>query len=369
MGYAQGEVAAGRIREARRTLRDLEAFRLQQPWWMPYAAFRRAAERRATAALGASLAEHDPAMLERLQGLAEGSRLRLETMCLFNALEALLSTVTQNTVTPGLCACSAVGVRGARSAGGEPVIARNFDYLQLVQPYYFLRESRPAGGYRALEFTTAPMAGTIDGINEHGLTITFNYAFVRDMPDCAVPISMAITDALATCRTVSEATDRIAKRPRWGAGILMLADAEGDLASLELSNTHSALRRPVSGEDYLFHTNHFQTPAMREVEVPPQAVFSNKAPAAIRGHRVLESAEHRSRRFEHLLAEHRPLSPDDLADLMGDHGEEESADHRTLCMHSEYWNTTACLQFFPRQRKMRVSYSSACDAQYTDFSL
>ncbi len=369
MGLTQGTAAAGRIRAARRTLHELEAFRVQQPWWMPYAAFRRAAEKRASAALVKSLAEHDPGMLLRLQGLAEGSRQSLETVCLFNSLEALLSTVRQNTVTPGLCACSAVGVRGGRSAGGEPLIARNFDYLPLVQPYYFLRESRPEGAYRALEFTTAPMAGTIDGINEHGLTITFNYAFVRDVPECAVPISMAITDALATCRTVNEATERIEKRPRWGAGILMLADAEGDLASLELSNTRSELRRPAGGADFMFHTNHFQTRSMREVEVPAEAIFSNKAPAPLRGQRVLESAEHRSRRFEHLLAEHRPLSADDLADLMADHGDAEAADHRSLCMHSEYWNTTACLQFFPRQRRMRVSYSSACDAKYTDFAL
>jgi hypothetical protein len=84
--------------------------------------------------------------------------------------------------------------------------------------------------------------------------------------------------------------------------------------------------------------------------------------------RVLESAEARWGRFEHLLDEGKKFGPDELTDLMSDHGS-DGADHRTLCMHSEYWNTTACLQFYPRQRKIRVSYSSACDAQYTDFAM
>ena len=107
-------------------------------------------------------------------------------------------------------------MHGARTTTGEPMLARNFDYLRLVQPFYFIRDSRPQGGYRALEFTTAPMVGTVDGINEHGLAITFNYAFVKDRPKSAVPISMGITAALATCRTAVEAAEQIAKRPRWG---------------------------------------------------------------------------------------------------------------------------------------------------------
>jgi hypothetical protein len=247
-------------------------------------------------------------------------------------------------------------------------LARNFDYLRLVQPFYFLRDSRPDNGYRALEFTTAPMAGTIDGINEHGLAITFNYAFVKDTPQSAVPISMAITTALAGCRTAKEAAEQIAARPRWGAGILMLADASGDLLSLELSNTRHAIRRPMNGDDALFHTNHFHTPEMRQVEVSPEAIFGQNAPTAIRGLRVLESAEVRWNRFEQLLEAGQKFGPDELADLMSDHGA-AGADHRSLCMHSDYWNTTACLQFFPQQRKMRVSYSPACDAKYTDFTL
>ena len=107
----------------------------------------------------------------------------------------------------------------------------------------------------------------------------------------------------------------------------MLADAEGDLVSLELSNTRHAIRRPHNGDDALFHTNHFRTPEMREVEVSPEAIFGKNAPTALRGIRVLESAEVRWGRFEHLLDAGRRFGPDELADLMSDHGARRRPPH------------------------------------------
>ena len=104
---------------------------------------------------------------------------------------------------------------------------------------------------RSLEFITAPMAGTIDGVNEAGLCITYNYAFTLDRPNQpAGMISMAISEALASCRTVAEAAEWITSRPRWGGGLLMLADATGDIASLEFSSTRSQLRRPAGDADF-----------------------------------------------------------------------------------------------------------------------
>ncbi len=406
MGRLQGQALRRSIRRARGALRRLEAFRLEQPWWMPFPAFRRVAERKASLALQRSLSTHSPALLSRIEGLADGAGLSLDSICLFNVLEAVMSGMqaktsavrprpsnapehgdeapdverdddndnTDESVTPGLGACSAVAVRGARSATGEAIIARNFDYLPLVMPYYTLRESRPRDGFRSIEFTTAPMAGIVDGMNERGLAMTYNYAFVRDKPTVAMPISMQLAGALSACSTVSEAVAHIASQPRWGAGIVMLADATGDIASLELSNTRSEVRRPTADEDLLYHTNHFQTAAMREVEVSPQAIFSTRAPSVLRGRRVLESAEFRFNRLEHLFAVHRAFDGDELARLMGDHGLDdqgngEGPDHRSVCMHSDYWSTTACAQFFPKSRRMRIAYTSACQAKYCEFGL
>src|SRR5262249_36265800 len=166
-----------------------------------------------------------------------------------NAMESALSSVEGRMVPALAGACSALAVRGQRSKSGEGIIAHNFDYPPLVQPYFILRESRPRNGFRSLDFAVAPQAGTIDGVNEAGLCITLNYAFLTDGGRPAPLITMAIADALASCGTVSEALARISRQPRWGAGMLMLADASGDIASLELSGSRAAVRRPESGAD------------------------------------------------------------------------------------------------------------------------
>jgi hypothetical protein len=369
MGLAQGSGLRARIAGARRALRQLEAFRLRQPWWLPYPLFLHFAERRAARLLGGALAEHAPAMAERLAGMAEGAVIRPAALHLLNAMEAAMSSVGDCTAVPPPGACSAIAVRGRRSATGDPIIARNFDYLPLIQPFYGVRESRPLGQFRSMDFTVAPLCGTIDGVNERGLCITYNYAFTTDCGTPAPPISMTIADALASCDTVAHAAHQIASRPRWGGGLLMLADAAGDIASLELSSTRSRLRRCPSGEDILFHTNAFFCPEMREVEISPKAVFTPRAPAAIAGIRILESPELRGARLADLLGQADRLGPDELSAILADHGPTKQPDANTLCIHSPYWQTTACVQLFPRARRMRIAYGTACSARYQDIVL
>jgi hypothetical protein len=312
-----------------------------------------------------------PEMHARLRGIAEGAGVTLRSLYLFIGLEALMASVNGRITIPALAAaCSAVAIRGRRSADGQPIIARNFDYLPIVQPFYSLRESRPTGGMRSLEFITAPMAGTIDGVNEAGLCITYNYAFTLDRPkQPAGMISMAISEALARCRTVSEASNWICSRARWGGGLLMLADPSGDIASLELSSTRSKLRRPDGDADLIYHTNCFSDGEMCETQVPATAVFTDRVPTSLRGRRVLQSAERRRDQFQRLVARHGAFDSEQLRQILGDHGASGQAGDDSLCMHGSYWTTTASLQLFPARRSMRVAYSSTCAADYVEFHL
>jgi hypothetical protein len=146
-------------------LRRSEAFRLRQPRWLPFRAFRWLAARKVSQLMSATLAADYPRMTQRVEGIAAGAGLTPASILLFNAMEPILSTMAGCTTSPG-GACSAVALRGRRTRTGEAIIARNFDYIPLVQPYYTLRESRPEGRLRSLEFTTPPLAGAIDGMNE-----------------------------------------------------------------------------------------------------------------------------------------------------------------------------------------------------------
>ena len=368
MGQQQGTALRNRIHALRGELARLEPFRLHQPAWLPYGAYRWLAERKTSRYLGRALPGNDPGMRERLTGIAEGAQISRGAACLFNALEPLLSSAG-GCITCGH-GCSAVAVRGNRSAAGEPVIARNFDYLPLVQPYYILRETRPTRGLRSLEFTLAPLAGAVDGLNEAGLCVVYDYAFALDQPAAPAPsISMAISGALARCGTVAEAAEYLAACPRWGAALLMLADADGDIASLELSSTRSELRRPPPGEDCCFHTNRFQTAEMQGVQVPADAILDHRAPVALRGLRLHESADRRDDRLRQLLAGSECLGLEDLATLMADHGADGQPSAFTLCVHSDYWNTTACAQWLPHSRRLRIAFDPACQARYQEFGL
>lgn len=371
MGLAQGRALQDRIRWGRAELAQLEAFRMEQPWWMPYPVFLKFAEHKVTAMVRSGVRASFPESHQRLAGIADGAGMSLSTLYLFTGLEALMASVEGRIRIPVLsAACTAIAVRGKRSADNQPIIARNFDYLPIVQPLYSLRESRPAGGMRSLEFFTASMAGAIDGVNEAGLCITYNYAFTLDRPNRpSGMISMAISEALAKCRSVQEAADWISSRPRWGGGILMLADESGEMASLELSSTQAKLRRPAQGGDCIFHTNCFFQPEMCTVQVPAAAIFTDRVPTPIRGKRVLQSADSRRDRLALLLDNDEALGSDRLRTILSDHGASGRPSDNSLCTHGGYWTTTASLQWFPRQRKVRVAYSATCQAEYTELRL
>lgn len=370
MGLAQGAGLREKIQSSIGVLDQLEAFRTVQPAWMPYSLYRRIAEERARRFLEPALRRDFPEVHVRMKGVAEGAGVTLRLLQLLHALEPMLSDVTRCANPPALGGCSAVAVRGKRSSTGEPVIARNFDYLPVVQPLYTLRDNRPKSGFRSLDFTVAPFVGAVDGLNEKGLCITYDYAYANDSPKTGTaPISVAIAEALERCSTVTEAVNWICSRPRWGGGILMIGDAGGDIASLELSSTRSGVRRPCAGADVLFHSNAFFTEELRAVEIAGDARYTDRAVKAVRGRSVHESSRVRDRRFTQLLAGVEPLDAEGLTRIMADHETDGKSGDMGICKHSDYWNTTATLQFFPASRRMRVSFDSACRAKYEDFVL
>lgn len=369
MGFAQGQALKAKIHSALSILTGLEVFRLQKPKWMPFRAYHALAERKAQKFLTTGLDGVLPGAQTRLNGIAAGADVRPKSLFLLNSLEAVLSDLSQSSVVPIAAACSAVAVTGRSSSTGQPILAHNFDYLPVVQSLYTLRESRPAGKLRSLEFFAAPLSGAVDGMNEAGLCITYNYAYTIDGGQPGPTISMWIAEALGRFRTVPPAAQFLANAKRWGGGLLMLGDAQGNIVSLELSNSQSALRPPPGGTDRLFHTNRFQIATMTPVEVDSSAIYSHRAPRALRQIRVHQSAEARADRIREHLGRLNQLDAEEIERLMSDHGPQDEPTADTICMHGDYWHTTACVRLFPSQRRMRVAYNSACCAEFADVQL
>ena len=112
---------------------------------------------------------------------------------------------------------------------------------------------------------------------------------------------------------------------------------------------------------------------MQDVQISGEALFTHRAPAALRNQRPLDSSVCRDARFVELLARRERFGWDELTEVMSDHGPVndggvDSGGHG-LCVHSDYWNTTACLQLEPRRRSMRIAYGPTCRAVFQEFAV
>lgn len=366
-GLAIGSTLHDRIAEAKSSIAKFETFRAQRPWWMPFTMYRILAERRARHAIEPNVAAAFPTMVDRIRGIAEGAKTSVDFLYLFHAMESVSAPAGAIAApAPSLAGCTAVAATAARTTTGEAIVAHNFDLVRLAEPLLSARETQ-GEQYRYLGFTLAPMAGMVDGINEAGLSISYDYAPTTDLRPERPPISFAVEDTLANCSTVRSAVSRLKQLPRSGGAMLMLADADGDVASLELSAHNSHLRRP--DDDVVHHSNAYQSLRMQEFELPRNAVYTDNAPAALQGVPIYESAELRDKRMDAMLREAGPLDSKSLHQLMADHGTDGSGSANTVCMHGGYWSTLASVQLFPAERRMRLSYGRACEADFVDFQL
>ena len=373
MGRAQGEACAGMLARIDRVLLEVAGVRgegrLARRLGWAGAPLAGAVGRVGRRAIEPHLERVYPEQLERLRGIADGAGLPVHLLFVAPAVELALNRAAYTRPAPVAAppgACTAVAVTGSRSAGGEPIIAKNFDYPPASSALHLTRVSRPRGRAASIEVTKAPLAGSHEGVNEHGLAVSYNYGHFRGRAAARVSITFLVQEVLERCATVEEALALIERRPRAGGALLMLADAAGQVASVELAPDLLAVRR---GET-LIHANHAATPTMAERDVPGDAVFPRWIrPAELRGRRVHESSEERHRRAEALVDALGAAGPDDLAGILGDHGLGGRGSDHTICRHGPYYSTTCAVILLPRRRAMRLLVGPPCEGRFADLSL
>ncbi|HKE13582.1 MAG TPA: C45 family peptidase, partial [Kofleriaceae bacterium] len=308
-----------------------------------------------------------PEHLERMIGIAEGGGVPVHLLFVAPMVELTLNRGVYTMPPPA--ACTAVAVTRGRSATGEPMIAKNFDYPPASNAVHLTRQSRPraAGRVASLEVTKAPLPGCHDGVNQHGLAVAYNYGHFRGRSRARISITVLVQELLENCRSVGEALAALRARPRAGGALLMLADADGDIASVELAPDMFTVRRG----DALVHANHAVTEEMAARDVPREARIPRWVwPAELRGRRVQESSERRLGRAESLLAAIGAATDRDLSAILADHGEAGGpGDDHTLCRHGPYYSTTCSMVLYPRRRAMRLLVGSPCTGSFTDLSL
>lgn len=202
-------------------------------------------------------------------------------------------------------ACSLVAVSGTRGKDGHALIARNFDFEggDIFDKDKIVLAVQPEGRFGFVSVSWAGMAGVVSGINEHGLSIVMNAGASADYRRIGAPTTLLTRHALEEATTVDEAIDIVTAQPRFVSDILGMADAQGDVAVVELTPHSFSVRR---GQGLLLATNHMESAALVDDPVNLRRQEQNTTRA-------------RHARLTYLTAQSSgPIGEDDLLAFMRD---------------------------------------------------
>ena len=291
-----------------------------------------------------------PQLLEEMQGIAEGAGVTLDEILFLNARTELLSMRPDGQAKGG--ECTAIGLTGERTIGGQPIIAQNWDWHERVCATSAVFRLDSTDAPRAVHLAEAGQVGKI-GFNQYGLGVTLNILMTGEM-SYGLPVHVLLRMVLGA-RNVAEAASLIKSCPRGGTSHFMLGDAGGDLKGLELTPVDVAELVPEDGA--VIHTNHYCDPILAEKDVGRQEMVDTTA---------------RFDRAVALVAGRKQWDPQSLSELFTDHDNHPAS----ICRHVDPSNpeflhmmTVASFIMDLAARKMFVSCGQPCQADYQEINL
>ena len=362
IGVQQGKAIRELVDDALKLLLNLKFVKQMKPRLLPSFIFITLAKRQAEKLLKKDIYKQYPNQAERLKGIADGAGVSISTILFFQSLE-LLFTLKESSYQ--IQACTTIGFSPKRTKSGETIIAKNFDYLNEIAPYHLTCQTKPDDRYQTLGCTLASFPGVIDGMNEHGLTVTCNSAYTIDKPKHFTPISIVLQEMLETCKNTDEAVKFLTHAKRAANSLLTLGDSDGNIKGVEISSNHCSIRDIK--DNLLINTNHYHTTDMKKYEVPHNAVFSTEVSKSLHGIRVHKSSEQRLKRIEDLLKNKDKIDENDAIAILSDHGEDNKPSMFTICSHSEFTSTLRSTIFYPNRETIKVLYGYPCQNKYTKF--
>jgi isopenicillin-N N-acyltransferase like protein len=156
-----------------------------------------------------------------------------------------------------MTACSSLSLPGDAFADGVPRLARNLDFpsLNVADKHSVVLIYRPAGKHAFASVTWPGMVGVLSGMNEHGLVLVNMEVDRGGGVPRAMPYCLLYRKVLEECRTVDEAVKLLETSARQTPNNLMLMDAAGQRAVVELTPEKVTVRRGQPGQG-LVSTNH-----------------------------------------------------------------------------------------------------------------
>jgi predicted choloylglycine hydrolase len=362
IGFKQGKAARGLIDDAIKRLLNVRFVKQMKPRLLPSFLFLTLAKNKAEKLLKKDIQQQYPKQGERLKGIADGAGVSISTILFFQSLEVFF---TINESSYQIQSCTTIGFNPKRTKSGETIIAKNFDYINEIAPYHLTCKSKPDDGYQTMGCTLASFPGMIDGMNEHGLTVTHNSAYTIDKPKHFLPISIVLQEMLETCKTTDEAVKFLNNAKRAANSLITLGDSNGNIKGVEISSNHCSIREMK--DNIMINTNHYHTEEMKKYEVPHNAVFTAEILESLEGIRVHESSEQRLKRIENLIKNKDKIDKNDAISILQDHGEDNKPSMFTICSHSKFTSTLRSMILYPNKKEIEVLYGFPCQNEYAKF--
>jgi predicted choloylglycine hydrolase len=336
VGLQQGKSMRESIHKGLNAILASELMKSSKPKLVPMPLYYSMAKRRANNMLREDIFKYHPKQAQRMQGIADGAGVDLPTILFTQMLEVLIG-------------CTTVAFSRDRTSTSETIMAKNFDYVTFLAPYNFACETKLTDGYRTLGFKMVSLPGMYDGMNEHGLAVTYNLARSTDKPEFFVPTGIMLQEMLETCVNVDEGVRMIAQSKRGGHdGLITLADPSGDIKTVELSSHYAVVRETTHGQ--VINTNNYQTAEMQGHEVP---LDSGDLPG-------FQSSLGRVDRAMELLKDKSLVDEGAICSVLRDHGREGFPSVYTICRHGEPGCTHRSMIFYPDRKTIKVLFGNPC---------
>jgi hypothetical protein len=286
----------------------------------------------------------DPDSAAEVRGIADGFGLKPASVFAYLHLGILADFATDG--------CSAWS--WGASPSNRPVLVKNRDYrgehavLQRVFLHHDLRQ--PGKAVLCVGSLGSPGAFS-SGMNAQGLALVDTHVSTKDHGPGLLRYFL-MTRLLWTCDTVEEALRVVDELPHAGGGTIVMADASGACAAVELGHRAHAVETRVP---YTVRTNHFLSD-----ECAPSWLQAATDPMAA-------STKGRHARLRSWLADQDDCpSLSEIAALMGSHG---GPGREALCRHGEDGDarTISCAIFAPVERRLYFAPREPCAGEWNSF--
>jgi len=287
-----------------------------------------------------------PRYVEELEGIAEAAGVPFEELFLGVCEELWEPIAWRDGGSTRQRGCTDLAARGPATADGSTLLAHTNDLSPGVEEDLVIVKVQAGDEPEFLGISVGGVAYSA-GFNAAGIGLTGNEVSCNDIRP-GVP-RLLIVRAILAARRLEEAMDACLLPQRASSYNNIIADAHGEVYSMEGSATDCA---PLYiEENILAHGNHYLSPAMRRFEADRNDI----AGSVIRTNRAMR-----------LLREnHGKLSPALFQKLLADHANYPGS----ICKHGMQTVTVFSIIVNPGERRAWIGWGRPCQATWFEHRL